>query len=222
MMALTTGVLLLALAAAFTPAAAQDANAVLDTPVAAQEAGAGVPPSSSVQQADARLADVARQRGVVEAAFADSERACYTKFFVNNCIDKARETRRAALAPLRAIEVEASHFKRAHAVEQRDRALAEQAAKDAADAAQRAALPARPAAPAIRPAAGVTPATRQAEHAAKVERQRVQDAADAGKRAANVAAFEKKQRDSAERQRKVAANRAAKEEQARKDAAAKK
>ena len=206
---LTTGALLLAVAAAFTPAGAQ-------------EAAAPVPASRSVQQADASLADVARQRSVVEADFADGERACYATFFVNNCIDKAKEKRRTALAPLRVIEVEASHFKRAHAVEERDRALAEQAAKDGADAALRAASPAgpAPAVPASRAPAGVTPAAREAEHAAKVARQQAQEAADAGKRAANVAAYEKKQRDSAERQRKIAAKQTANEEQARKDAAA--
>ena len=186
----------------------------------ASVAAAALPPTRSVPEADARLADVATRRNAVEAAFADSERICYTRFFATNCIDKAKEQRRTALAGLRAIEIEASHFKRADAVEQRDRALAVQADKDAADAVRRVALPPKPvpAAAPVRPGAAATP--RQAEHDAKIRRQQAQEAADAGKRAANVAAFEKKQLDAAERQRRVAAKQAAKEEQARKDAAA--
>lgn len=88
-----------------------------------------VPASSSVQQADARLAEAALGRAIVEARFAEREQICYAKFFVNHCLDQAREERRNALAGLRAIEIEASHFKRADAVEQRDLALAADNAK---------------------------------------------------------------------------------------------
>ena len=97
---------------------------------AAGQGVTGVASTHSVTEADARLAGVARQRAAVEAKFSDSERSCYTQFFVNHCLDQAKEKRRAALTSLRAIEVEASHFKRADAVAKRDQVLAEQDAKE--------------------------------------------------------------------------------------------
>ncbi len=43
------------------------------------------PPVTSVAQADQQLAEVARERAAIEARFAERERVCYAKFFVNNC-----------------------------------------------------------------------------------------------------------------------------------------
>jgi colicin import membrane protein len=83
-----------------------------------------VPRSQSVAEAERKLALVARERAQAEAAFAASEQLCYAKFFVNNCLDGARERRRATLSGLRAIEIEAEHFKRQSNVDARDRALA--------------------------------------------------------------------------------------------------
>jgi hypothetical protein len=57
---------------------------------------------TSVAQADAALEQVAKDRAAVHEEFAASERECSTKFFVNNCLDKAKEKRRAALAAIRA------------------------------------------------------------------------------------------------------------------------
>ncbi|MFS2083058.1 hypothetical protein ACCD01_31530, partial [Telluria sp. Tellsp99] len=56
------------------------------------------PPVTSVAQADQQLAAVARERAAIEARFAERERVCYDKFFVNNCLDEAKERRRSALA----------------------------------------------------------------------------------------------------------------------------
>ncbi|MDC8760775.1 hypothetical protein [Janthinobacterium fluminis] len=208
--------LVLALAAGALAAQAQDiGQGVVGAPI--------VPPSHSVEQADATLEEVAKNRAAVEATFAQREQVCYGKFFVNRCLDKAKEARRAALAQLRAVEAEASHFKRAESVARRDKALAEsqQAARD--DAAVRDAAPPKrlpvPAEPAA-PQAGKSLAERQAEYDQKVQKQAARDAAEAGMRAANVAAFEAKQREAAERQRQVAAKLAEKEEKARSKAAA--
>lgn len=90
---------------------------------------APVPVSTSVQQADAKLAEAAILRERAESIFAEREQLCYTQFFVNNCLDQAKEDRHAALSGLRPIEIEASRFKRAYAVEQRDLALAADNAK---------------------------------------------------------------------------------------------
>ena len=196
-------------------AAALAALAALAAPAQAQTAEpAAVPqPTHSVEQANATLQQVAKDRAAVHEEFAASERVCYDKFFVNYCLDKAKEKRRAALAKLRATEVEAEHFKRADSVEKRDADLAVRARKDAEEEAQRAAMPPKEAkvvddTPRPAPNAGKPVVDREAEHAAKVQRQAAQDAADAGNRAANVAAFEKKQAESEKRKAQVAKKKA--------------
>lgn len=198
--------------------------------LALAQAPAAVPaptPTTSVEEANAKLAEVASGRAAVEARFAEGERECYTRFFVNNCLDKIKETRRTALAQLRAVEVEASHFKRADAVDKRDRALVDSDVKYTAKAAVREASPRVPHvehAPAPAPRTGGKDlAQKQAEHDARVQKQAVRDAAQAGKRAEKAAAFERKQQVAAERQRAVAAKLAEKQaERERKAAAAEK
>jgi hypothetical protein len=161
----------------------------------------------TVQQANAALVKVGTDRAAISDEYAASERTCYTKFFVNNCLDKAKEKRRAALAEVRLREVDAQHFKRADSVAKRDAELAERARKDADEASLRAAQPPKPVkteheepkAP-----TGVRVAEREAQHDAKVQRQEREDAANASKRAANVTAFERKQQESEHRQAEVA------------------
>ncbi|MET3130041.1 colicin import membrane protein [Oxalobacteraceae bacterium GrIS 1.11] len=176
----------------------------------------------SVEEVDATLAYAQQQRDAAEALFAASEKICYTKFFVNHCLDKAKEKRRAELASLRIIEGEASHFKRADSVDKRDRALVEQQEKSTLDAAGRLTTAPKTVPPEVPPksTSGKTVAQRDAEHQAKLQKQAAQETADVSKRAANVAAFEAKQRESLERQRKVLAKQAEKDEKARVDAAA--
>lgn len=164
-----------------------------------------VPKSQTVAEADRKLARVARERAQAEAGFAASEQLCHAKFLVNNCLDKASEKRRATLAQLRAVEIEAEYFKRKFAVDERDRALAEGEKTYAAEGARLAAEPALSQAaveaPPKKPAA---PADRKAEHAAKLKQREAEQQADAAQRTANVAAFEKRKRESEQRQRKIA------------------
>lgn len=202
-------------------------------PAQAQQIGQGavgapaVPQSHSVEQADARLAEVAQGRAAVQAEYDAAEQVCNAKFFVNYCLDAVKEKRRVALAGLRAIEVEANHYKRKAAVDKRDAELAERMKKGEEDLARRVENPPapqaerEPARPAAKP--GPSQEQRQAEHDAKVKAQAAKDAAEAPKRAASVAAFEKKKAESEKRQAEIAAKKAAKEEKARKreaDAAA--
>jgi hypothetical protein len=186
-----------------------------------------VPQSHSVEQADARLAEVERSRAAVQAEYAAAEQVCNAKFFVNYCLDAVKEKRRVALAGLRAIEVEANQYKRKAAVDKRDAELAERMKKDQEELASRIANPPapqaerEPARPAAKP--GPSQEQRQAAHDAKLKAEAARNAADAPKRAASVAAFEKKKAESEKRQAEVAAKKAAKEEKARKreaDAAA--
>jgi len=169
-----------------------------------------VPTPLSVAQADQTLVRVTRERAETEARYAASEQLCYAKFFVNNCLDKAKEARRGKLAYLNAVENENQYYKRKMAVEERDRALA-QAQKDFdAEEARRAAEPASaPAAVPPLPPARATLAGRQAAHAAKQARQAAAERAKAAQAPRNVADFEKKKADALERQRQVAEKQAA-------------
>lgn len=177
--------------------------------LAALVLGTALAQTQSVEQADATLAKVEQERARVEAEFADSERDCYSRFFVNACLDKAKEKRHGELTRLRAQEVEANHFKREDSVKRRDAELAERARKDAEEqAARMAAEPKAPKvvadeAPITRPS-GPSVAEREAQHEARVKRQEAEDAANAGKRAANRAAFEQKAADAQRRQAAVA------------------
>lgn len=166
-----------------------------------------VPKSQTVAEADRKLARVVRERAQAEAGFAASEQLCYGKFLVNSCLDKASEKRRAALAQLRAVEIEAEYFKRKFAVDERDRALAEGEQQYAAEEARQAAEPApapRQAAVEVPPRKPAAPASRKVEHAAKVKQREAEQQAGAAQRAANVAAFEKRKRESEQRQREIA------------------
>jgi hypothetical protein len=199
--------------------AALAALAALAAPAQAQ--------TTSVAQADATLAKVAKDRAAVNDEFAASERVCSGKFFVNNCLDKAKEKRRIELSGLRAIEVEAEHFKRADSVARRDADLAERVRKDAEDQATRAAQVPKEHKLADdkprKPPSGPSLAESEATHDAKLKREAAQEAADAGKRAANVEAFQKKQAESVRRQAEVARKKQENEAKAAaKDAAEKK
>ena len=172
------------------------------------------PPVTSVAQADQQLAAVALERKAIEARFAEREHVCYDKFFVNNCLDEAKERRRSALAAQRAIEVQAERFKRQAIVEERDRNLAEAERRFKEQEARLAAEPPKPAPePAPPPRKPAAPA-RMAEHNARLRAEQKDEAANAAKRAQNVRDYEARKAQSEERQRKVAqrkAERAAKE-----------
>ena len=172
-----------------------------------------VAPTTSVAQADERLAEVKAERAAIEARHAAREAVCYDKFFVNNCLDEARELRRTALAAQRAIEVEAEHFKRKNTVEQRDRAIAEAEAKFQAEEAESAARPpVPPKAISPVPAARAPKAPgRLARRDARAAQEAAAEPAKAATRAAKVTAFEEKRLKSEERQRDVARRKAERE-----------
>jgi colicin import membrane protein len=171
------------------------------------------PPSKSLVEAERKLADATAQRAAIEAEFAASEQVCYSKFFVNSCLENSREKRREALAVVRSVEVEAELFQRRDKANARDRALAETLKEAEAEAAQRAANP-RPVpeeeqAPPPKPIASKV--NREAENAAKLKRIAEQERAEAGKRAENVARFEKKRQESERRQAERAKRQAERE-----------
>ena len=160
------------------------------------------PPSKSLAEAERKLADATAKRAAIEADFAASEQVCYNKFFVNSCLENAREERREALSVVRAIEVEAELFQRREKANERDRDLAEAQKEFEAEAAQRAAnpRPERVEEPAPPPKPIASKVNREAENAARLKRIADKEAAEAGKRAENVANFEKKRQESERRQ----------------------
>ena len=173
----------------------------------------------SVADADAALAAAAAERAEIEARYVAEEQACHPKFFTTSCIDKAKDRRRIALSSVRQVEIEANAFKRQTRVLERDKALTERLEKDERERQERvirqAATPAET--PAVRHEAPATPPSsttpdRVEKHEAKVRQQRAEESAMAEKRAANVAAYEKKQREARERQQKVAQRKAEKEQ----------
>lgn len=171
------------------------------------------PPSTSLAEAGSKLADAKARRAAIEAEFAASEQACYNKFFVNSCLDNAREERREGLAVVRAIEVEAELFQRREKANARDRALAEAQKEFEAEAVQRAAnpRPERVEEPAPPPKPIASRVNREAQNAAKLKRIADQEAAEAGKRAENAANFEKKRQESERRQAERAERQAERE-----------
>lgn len=163
--------------------------------------------STSVEQANRKLTEVAAARAAIESTFASSEQVCYAKFFVNNCLDAAKERRRSALAYQAAIEDEAQYYKRKAEVDERDREVAKAVKEFEAGEARAAAAPPPP------PRADVTPppvapkaalASRSAKRAAKQAQRAAQEKAEAPKRAAMVKEFEERKLESEQRQRKVA------------------
>ena len=165
-----------------------------------------VDPTTSIAQADARLAAVAVERAAIEARYAEREAVCYDKFFVNRCLDEAKERRRVALVAQRNIEVEAEHFKRRTKVDERDR---EMAAAEAEYKAEEAALAAQPAAAprqttALPPPKPSPAASRMARRDAKAQEEAARAPEEAAKAAANAAAFEERKRKSEEKQKEVA------------------
>jgi hypothetical protein len=170
------------------------------------------PPVTSVAQADQQLAAVARERAAIEARFAERERVCYDKFFVNDCLDEAKERRRNALAAQRAIEVQAERFKRQALVDERDRNLAEADRRFKEQEARMATEPpkAPPEPSPVPPPRKPTVPGRVAQRDARLRAEQQKEAAEADKRAQNVRDYEARKAQSEERQRKVAERKAEK------------
>jgi colicin import membrane protein len=83
---------------------------------------------------------IVAERTAVNAAFAERERECATRFIVAPCVDEARTDQRAALSKLRQRELQLDETTRRAAAESRRKAIAEKAEKAEKAEAQ----PARP------------------------------------------------------------------------------
>ena len=176
-----------------------------------------VPASTSVAQADARLERVAKERAAIEAQYAASETVCYAKFFVNNCLDAAKEKRRVALAYQAAVEDEAEYYRRKAAVDERDREVAQAVKQFEMEEARAAAQPAPSVRPEVTVPAVMPKPSMSARRATREERQArraAKELAEAPQRAANARAFEERRLEVEQRKREVAEKLAAKKAKA--------
>ncbi len=165
-----------------------------------------VTPSSSSADAARKLQEAAAERKRVEGEFAASEQLCYAKFFVNNCLDAAKEKRRVALAYLNAVENEAEYYQRKAEVDARDREVAKAVQQFEADERARALEPApapRVETPPPAPAPKPSLAARRASQAAKMARHQAGQTARAAERAAKASEREALKAESLARQKRV-------------------
>lgn len=166
-----------------------------------------VAPSVSVADAKRRLVSVSEQKAAIEAQFAASEQECYNRFFVNSCLDQAKEKRRSALAYQKAIDIEAQQFQRKTTADERDlevaKAVKEFEADQARVAAQPAALPVA-AQPKLARPGKATLQDRRAAHSARLAERAVRERDEAPQRAAAAKEFEQRRVESVVRQREIA------------------
>ncbi|WP_206117266.1 hypothetical protein [Pandoraea nosoerga] len=86
-----------------------------------------------------RRALLERQRAWVDYRFEEAKYECASKFFVNYCIDKARDAQREALKAIRSQRLVLEDQERKARAQEREQRLAEKRAQTAAEAPQRAA-----------------------------------------------------------------------------------
>jgi len=180
-----------------------------------------VTPSRTVEQANLNIVGAAAEEERIEDRFYDRQIACYKRFFVNNCLDAAKEERRRALTVTTARDNEAQHFLRQHALDERDAEIAKNEKDFAEKEAKLAVMPPREpkTVTAVPPPKPSTVPERKARQAAREASDAARTQAEAGKRAASVADAAQRQADAAQRQKDVVkrkADRAA--EQAKKAA----
>lgn len=189
---------------------------------------------ATTETADRALAEASGAREAVERRFSEEQANCYTRFFATSCMDESRERRRKALTDIRAVEVQANEFKRRERAAERDREVAQRIADSEAKRVERERqmqlqqeravnVPAKAddgRTAAQRDAAPVSEKPdRAVRHEAKLRKMQAEEAADAERRARNVAAYERKQKE-AEAHLKEVESRKLEKERARKAAAA--
>lgn len=180
-----------------------------------------IAPSRTPEEANANIVRAATEKDAVEDKFYAQQIACYKRFFVNNCLDAAKEQRRLALQTTTARDNEAQHYLRQHALDERDAEIAKNEKDFAEKEAKLAVMPPRQPKEVsdVPPPKPATVPQRKARQAAREQADAARVAAEAPKRAASVADLAQRKADAAQREKDVAkrkADRAA--EQAKKAA----
>lgn len=91
-------------------------------------------PAAEMARAAAMRDEASALRGAAEARFSDEEIACYSRFLVNRCLDKARERRVVEIRKARQLDLEAGRIELAD----KNRRFAERQAEQAEVAPQKA------------------------------------------------------------------------------------
>lgn len=157
-----------------------------------------------------------------EYRYAEAERACYDKFFVTHCINKAKDVRRTELHAIRERELALDEAERADRAARRDQDRAIREAQYNAERPQREAAEQknrtdfenkleqqrlndaqRQAEAPQRAANAQAFAKKQSDYDAKLKAAQEQGAANAAKRAENAKQFQEKQREAAQRQKEL-------------------
>lgn len=182
----------------------------------------------SIETADSALAEATKERSEIEGRFSREEGECHSRFFATSCIDQAKERRRLALLQVRRVEREANTFKRQSRVDSREEAMEIRKERQETDRAahiqreeeesrrrEKSRISADSPAEITSDVGGNVQKDsrldRRGQHDARVKHAQEKDAADAAKRAENIAAYERKVRSAKERQAEVAARKAEKE-----------
>jgi hypothetical protein len=140
--------------------------------------------------ADAALRRTQEARAEIEKQFADKQRVCYSRFFVNSCLANAKEDHQLNLTQVKRVEIEANEFKRRARAEEHDRIAAEKAAQArslqvSTDDGEK------------------SVEERVAAHEERLKRIQEEEQAKAPERARNIAAYEKKVSEAEERKREA-------------------
>lgn len=157
-----------------------------------------------------------------EYRYAEAERACYNKFFVMHCIDKAKDVRRTELHTIRERELALDEAERADRAARREQDRAIREAQYNAERPQREATEQknrsdfankqeqqrlneaqRQAEAPQRAANAQAYGKKQSDYDAKLKAAQEQGAANAAKRAENAKQFQEKQQDAAKRQKEL-------------------
>jgi colicin import membrane protein len=214
-------------AASTEPAAASDPMLAGAAAIVARYPAKSI---ASLATANAALADVSREQAAIDTRHRAAQQACLPEFFMTRCLDAAKEKRRTALAMLRPLQIEADAFKRRERVVERDRLLEEKRikAESAALAEQNTPQVIKPVPPPAQPGhargagsdtapAPAAPRNVRTPHVAKP----LTPPIDATTEARNMASYDRKVAESAQRQHEIAAKKAEKEQdRARKKAEA--
>jgi len=166
-----------AFGALFTPAAFAQAQ-----PSPTEANGPATGAAQPIQRDfDARQKVLDRRTAENDYRYGVAQHNCYSSFFVNHCLARARDQMRSERADIRSKQLALDDEQRAERARQRDQQIALQRAQDAAEAPQRAANEARN---------QQAYEDKQRQHALD----EAQRAAEAPQRAANEQAYEQKQR----------------------------
>jgi len=187
-------------------------------PIAAPAA----PVSSTPPDFGAEHDRISSAKAWAEYRYAEAERACYDKFLVARCIDKAKDARRTELHTIRERELALDEAERADRAARRDQERAIRDAQYSAERPQREAAEQknrtdfqnkqeqqrlneaqRQAGAPQRAASAQAYGQKQADYNAKLKAAQEQGAANAAKRAENVKQYEEKQQGAVQRQKQL-------------------